>query len=147
MPLVSITRLHLRGFRHLLAFGWQSGKSARQAQRSPGFLGGRLYARPMRRTFWTTTVWESEAAMRAFRATGDHRLVMTRISDWCDEAAVAHWEQPDATAPAADEVLRRMQSIGRAVRLRHPSPAHAEGKTVPDGRLPSGGGPLPPRGA
>ena len=103
-----------------------------------------LYAVPLRRTFWTVTVWETEDAMRAFRASGDHRLVMPKLQDWCDEAAVGHWEQPDAAIPAADEVLRRMQTVGRPLRLRHPTPAHAAGKTVPDGRLPAGGGPLPP---
>lgn len=147
MPLVSITRLHLRGYRHLFAFAWWSRKSALQAQRSPGFLGGHLYAAPMRCTFWTVTVWANEDAMRSFRAAGDHRVVMPKLQDWCDEAAVGHWEQPDAAVPAADEVLRRMQTIGRASRLRYPSAAHSEGKTVPDGRPPSGGGPLPPHGA
>jgi hypothetical protein len=147
MPLVSITRLHLRSFRYLFAFGWLSAKSARQAQRSAGFLDGWLYAEPMRCTFWTVTVWENEAAMRAYRASGDHRLVMPKLQDWCDEAAVGHWEQLDATVPVADEVLQRMKTIGRPLRLRHPSPTHTEGKTVPNGRLPSGGGPLPRRGA
>ena len=147
MPLVSITRLRLRGFRFLPAFAWQSGKSATQAQRSPGFLGGALSADPLRLTFWTVTVWENEAAMRAFRGSGEHQRVMPRLAGWCDEASVAHWEQADATVPDPGEMLRRMQSGGRPSRLAHPSPDHAAGRVAADGRTPARPAPLRPLSA
>lgn len=146
MALVAITRLRLRGYRFLPAFGWHSLKAARQAERSPGFLGGALSADPLRVTYWTVTVWESEAAMRAFRASGDHQRVMHRLAGWCDEASVAHWEQADASVPLPAEVLRRMISAGRASRLNHPSTDHAAGRIAADGRPPVRGAPLRPRG-
>jgi hypothetical protein len=144
MPWVSITRLHLRGYRYVPSFLRQAQLSSEQARRSPGFLAGAVFASPLRRTFWTLTVWKEEAAMRAFRSAGDHRYVMTRLSDWCDEAAVAHWQQRDATVPGSGEILRRMQSTGRVSRVSHPTPGHAEGKTVPDGRAPGRGITLKP---
>ena len=147
MPFVAITRLRLRGFRYLLPFAWQSRLSARQAERSAGFLGGEVSGNPLRLTFWTVTLWENEAAMRAFRASGDHQRVMPRLADWCDEASVTHWEQADASIPGADEMLRRMQSGGRPLRVRHPSPDHAAGRAAADGRPPPRGTPLRPRGA
>jgi heme-degrading monooxygenase HmoA len=146
MPIVAITRLRLCGFRYLVPFAWQSRLSARQAERSPGFLGGALSADPLRLTFWTVTVWENEAAMRAFRAAGDHQRVMPRLAGWCDEASVAHWEQADASIPSPEEVLRRMVSGGRPSRLHHPSPDHTAGRIATDGRPPVRGAPLRPRG-
>ena len=145
MPWVSITRLHLRGFRYLLPFAWRSHLSARQAERSPGFLAGAVFGNPLRKTFWTMTVWKEESSMRAFRAAGDHRLVMAKLADWCDEGAVAHWQQRDATVPSSNEMLKRMQATGRVLRVNHPTPGHSEGKTVPDGRAPGRGSRLTPR--
>ena len=144
MPWVSITRLHLRRYRFLLPFAWRSHLAARQAERSKGFLAGAVFGDPLRRTFWTMTVWQDEAAMRTYRAAGDHRHVMTRLADWCDEAAIAHWQQRDATVPGPEEMLRRMQSTGRVSRVNHPTAGHAGGKTVPDARAPGRGARLTP---
>src|SRR5262249_6769814 len=137
-------RLRLRSYRHLPSFVRQARLSSEQASRSPGFLAGAVFGSPLRKTFWTLTVWKDEAAMRGFRSAGDHRYVMTRISDWCDEAAVAPWQQRDASVPGSEEMLHRMQSMGRVSRVSHPTPGHAEGKTVPDGRPPGRGVPLKP---
>jgi hypothetical protein len=90
------------------------------------------------------TVWKDEPAMRAFRSAGDHRYAMPKLADWCDEAGVAHWQQRDATVPSSAEMLQRMQSTGRVLRVNHPTAGHAEGKTVPDGRAPGRGARLTP---
>ena len=108
MPFVSVTRLRLRGARYLPAFALHSWRSARQLPRTPGFLAGRL-ASGSGRAYWTVTVWESEAAMRAYRGAGAHRGAMPRLLDWCDEAAVAHWAQPAAELPPLDEAARRLR--------------------------------------
>jgi len=147
MPWISITRLHLRRFRHLLPFAWRSHLSSRQAERTPGFLAGAVFGDPLRKTFWTLTVWRDEADMREFRRSGDHRNVMPLLADWCDEAAIAHWQQRDATVPSSTEMLHKMQATGRVLRVNHPTPGHAEGKTVPDGRAPGRGSRLTPSGA
>jgi len=69
------------------------------------------------------TAWEDEAAMRAYRNAGAHRMVMPRLLEWCDEAAVAHWTQTEATLPDWQEAHRRMVAEGRPSKVRHPSPA------------------------
>ena len=138
MPFVSVTRLRLRGARYLPAFALHSWRSARQLPRTPGFLAGRLAAGP-RRAYWTVTLWESEAAMRAYRGAGAHRGAMPRLLDWCDEAAVAHWEQPAAVLPPLDEAARRLRECGRPSAVRRPSAAHAAGAAWPDGVVPTGG--------
>jgi len=142
MPFISITRLRLRGFLYLLPFAWQSNRIARQAERAPGFVTGQVYGDPMRLTFWTATVWENEAAMRGFRGSGAHQAAMPRLGHWCDEASVAHWNQPGAESPEPGIALRRMQAEGRPLRVHHPSPEHATGKLAADNRPPDRGTPL-----
>jgi heme-degrading monooxygenase HmoA len=122
--LISITRLRLRSWRFAPAFAMQALRSAFQAKAAPGNVGVALLAEA-HRTFWTRTIWIDEAAMRAFLGSGVHRRVMGKLAEWCDEAAVAHWTQATADAPAWDEVWQRMQREGRASTVNHPTPAHA----------------------
>jgi len=92
MVFVSVTRLRIRSIFFLPQFMWYAIRSLRQAQRSPGLVGGRLM-REARNAFWTMTAWDADAAMNAFRTHGAHRDAMPKLLDWCDEAAVAHWMQ------------------------------------------------------
>ena len=146
MPLVSLTRLRLRSFRYLLHFAWTSHRISRQAERTPGFLTGQVYGDPLRLTFWTATLWESEAAMRGFRGSGVHQVAMPGLAQWCDEANVAHWNQPGAEVPETKIALRRMQAEGRLLRVRFPSPDHAAGRIAADDRAPAKGTRLRPVG-
>lgn len=102
----------------------------RQAQRSPGFLAGAL-ARDPQGGFWTMTTWTDEAAMRTYRNAGPHMKSMPKLARWCDEAAIAHWEQESPGLPKGEEALARMQAQGRVAKLRHPSPAHTAKQTAP----------------
>ncbi len=145
MPLISITRLRLRSFRFLLPFAWQSRRISRQAERASGFIAGKVYGDLPRLTFWTATVWESEDAMRGFRGSGAHQAALPKLGHWCDEASVAHWNQPGSEVPDPDITLRRMRAEGRQLRVRHPSPDHAAGRIASDNRAPAGGSRLSPQ--
>jgi hypothetical protein len=123
MPFISVTRLRIRSFLYLPQFIWHTQKSARQAGRSHGFLGGRVL-REVRNTFWTITAWESNAAMDAYRTQGAHRDVMPRLLDWCDEASVAHWMQETRELPSWQEAYKRLIENGRPSKVRHPTAAH-----------------------
>lgn len=94
-----------------------------QAKRSEGNLGVSLL-RDAHLAFWTRTVWTTEETMKAFMLSGAHRQVMPHLLDWCDEAALVHWEQPTDQAPEWQEAHRRIQQEGRRSKVRHPSPAH-----------------------
>src|SRR5258708_5249034 len=122
MPFVSVTRLHLRSWRYVPGTLWHALRSSRQAKSAPGNLNVALLAEPSR-AFWTCTVWQDEAAMRAFMVSGAHRKAMARLPDWCDEAAVAHWRQDTPELPSWPEVHRRIQSEGRRSKVKHPSEA------------------------
>ena len=123
MPLVSITRLRVRSWRHLPAFSVATFRSALQARRAKGNLAISLL-REARNTFWTRSLWTDEAAMKSFMVSGAHRTIMPKLLEWCDEASVARWTQDSAQMPTWEEAHQRMQRDGRASRVNHPSEAH-----------------------
>lgn len=129
MAFISLTRLRVRSKRYLLPFLWYSLLSARQVQRSPGFLAGKLML-GRKRTYWTVTAWNNEKSMKAFRIAGAHRPAMLKLLDWCDEASIAHWVQDSATLPGPQEAHRRMISAGRTSKVHHPSPRHGAHETA-----------------
>jgi hypothetical protein len=49
---------------------------------------------------------------------------MRKLLDWCDEAALVHWTQPDAELPSWKEAHRRLELEGRASKVNYPSTAH-----------------------
>ena len=122
MPFVSITRLRVRSWRYVPGFLIQSLRAALQAKRAPGSLAVSVL-RDADRAFWTRTVWKDEAAMRTFMQSGVHRRVMSRLPEWCNEAALGHWVQDAAEPPSWAEAHRRLQAEGRRSRVSHPSEA------------------------
>jgi hypothetical protein len=129
MALISVTRLRIRSFIYLPPFLWDTFKSIRQAERSIGFLGGRLLVNS-NYVYWTMTAWKDEAAMNAFRASGAHRKAMPKLLNWCDEAAVVHWTQESPGIPSWQEAHQGMAGGGKPSKVNHPSPAQAS-KHVP----------------
>ena len=92
VPLVSITRLHLAGRWRFPQFLFHSLRSIAQARRTPGYLGG-WTSNDAENGFWTATVWENAAAMRAFRNSGAHLKAMPKLLHLSDQAAFTHFEQ------------------------------------------------------
>ncbi len=124
MIFVSITRLRIRSVWFMPRFALHAFTSLRQCKRASGFLDGSLL--PDRKlAFWTMTLWQDQAAMRAYMGGGAHLKAMPKLLHWCDEASVVHWTQDDATPPSWEEAVRRMRTQGRASKVRHPSAAHA----------------------
>ena len=120
MPFISVTRLRIRSVFYLPQFIWHAFRSQRQAERSRGFLAGRLM-REKGNAFWTLTAWDDRAAMSAYRGTGAHMKAMPKLLNWCDEASVGNWEQPGADLPSWAEAHRRMVAEGRMSKVRPPS--------------------------
>jgi hypothetical protein len=61
--------------------------------------------------------------MRSFMRSGVHLRIMTRLVEWCDEAALAHWVQDTNEPPSWPEAYRSLQQEGRRSRVNHPSEA------------------------
>jgi hypothetical protein len=130
LPLIAITRLRVRSWRFLPAFFFQTLRTALQAKRAPGNLAVSVL-RDAQRTFWTRTVWLDEPAMRSYMMSSPHREVMRSLAEWCDEASVAHWQQPSAELPSWATAHERMQRDGRASRVNHPTAAHRAYEIAP----------------
>ena len=124
MALVSITRLRLRSWRFLPMFAWYALRSTRQAARAEGNLAAKLL-RERRNTFWTSTIWTGEAALKRFMTSGAHGKAMRKLAEWCDEAAVVHWTQESAELPGWPEAYQRLRKDGRRSKVNHPSAAHS----------------------
>lgn len=123
LPIVSITRLRVRRWWYLPPFFIDALRSARQAAASPGNLGAALL-RDRHRTFWTSTSWTDEAAMKAFMHAAPHGPIMRKLLGWCDEASLVHWTQETADLPPWPEAHRRLLAQGRASKVHHPTDAH-----------------------
>jgi hypothetical protein len=50
---------------------------------------------------------------------------MPRLLNWCDEAAVVHWNQEASELPSWQEAHRRMVKEGKLSKVNYPSPAQA----------------------
>jgi hypothetical protein len=124
MIFVSLTRLRVRSFRFVPRFVLYTFRSVRQVKKAPGFQHGALLA-DRSWTFWTMTAWDAQESMRQFMTTGFHSRAMPHLLDWCDEASVAHWSQPETALPSWTEADKRMRDGGRASKVRNPSPDHA----------------------
>ena len=133
MPFVSVTRLHLASRWFFPPFVFYALASSKQARRSPGFLTG-WTSNDGGFGFWTSTVWDSLEAMRAFRNSGAHMKVMPKLLRWCDEASFVHWEQPEAVAPCIDAAFDRLLRDGKTSKVNKPSARHQAGHTVSDVR-------------
>jgi hypothetical protein len=114
-------------------FALQTFKSARQATKAQGNLMIRLLL-DRRNTFWTTTMWATETSMKNFILEGAHRQAMGKLQDWCDEAAVVHWNQESAEGPTWQEAWGRLQREGRNSKVNHPSPTHTAHQ-IPEPRV------------
>jgi hypothetical protein len=130
MPFVSVTRLKIRSLWFMPAFVVYALRSARQAEKSAGFLGGALM-RDNWQAFWTITVWADAKAMETYRSSGMHRKAMPRLMNWCDEASLAHWVQDAEDVPSWPEAYRRLVNEGRPSKVRHPSAAQTASR-VPE---------------
>jgi heme-degrading monooxygenase HmoA len=129
---VSVTRLHLRSRRFLLPFLFYTWRSARQVKRSHGFRGGQI-GNDAQSGNWTITVWDGEADMRAFRNADPHKTAMRKLLDWCDEASFAHYAADTDQLPSADIAYDCLRT-GKISKVNHPSPEHAAGRTVSEGK-------------
>jgi hypothetical protein len=122
---VSVTRLRIRSWRFMPGFLLQTQRAIGQARDAGGFLGGSLL-RDRNLTFWTMTLWQEQAAMRAYIASGPHLTAMPKLLNWCDEASIVHWTQDDGAAPGWLEADARMRQEGRPSKVHRPSAAHRD---------------------
>jgi len=98
--------------------------------KTPGFIAGKeLTDKGL--TFWTLTIWEDEASMKAFRNSEPHRKAMQGLPHWCNEASYAHWMQEEQQLPDWDTVYKKMIEEGKITKVRKPSARQLEKNYTP----------------
>jgi heme-degrading monooxygenase HmoA len=125
MPLVSVTRFRARSTRFVPLFELHFKRTIAQIRKAEGFLAGAVQ-RDTDLAFWTMTIWRDERAIHAYVASGAHRTAMPHLRDWGIEASVTRWTQDCADLPEWPKAVQRMRDEGRASKLRHPGPHHAD---------------------
>ncbi|MFI0270461.1 DUF3291 domain-containing protein [Streptomyces luteogriseus] len=81
----------------------------RQVRRSPGVYGATLKAKPLRRTFWTLSAWESEDALHAFVRAGAHGPSSRGLAPQMKDSAFTTWQVSSDELPLPwSEALRRL---------------------------------------
>ncbi|WP_417612217.1 antibiotic biosynthesis monooxygenase [Parasphingorhabdus sp.] len=125
MVFVSITRLRIRSIRFLPSFAIHTFGANAQVRRADGFIAGSLLP-DRKRTFWTMTLWQDQAAMRRFMTSGAHLRAMPKLMQWCDEASIVHWEQSGTNLPDWQDADQRMRTEGRPSKLLNPSLNHGD---------------------
>ena len=129
MAFCSLTRLRVRSIRHLIPFLRTNEQAVKALTNMPGYLkGAELIDRGF--VFWTLTIWENAEAMKAFRNGPAHREPMRRISDWCNEAAYAHWTSDTNDLPLWQDAWKQMEVSGVFTKLRHAS-ARQQNRIIP----------------
>jgi len=78
--------------------------------------------------FWTLTVWRNEEDMKAYRIAPPHLQAMPKLLGWCDEAALAHWNQDGAEFTDWKTAEGRLAESGRPSKVNHPSADQGAGR-------------------
>jgi heme-degrading monooxygenase HmoA len=72
------TKLPLTSHRYVPGFLRDTMKVRRPLASSPGLVGYSLLAELRAKTFWTVSVWDDEASLRAFAGADPHIAIMRR---------------------------------------------------------------------
>jgi hypothetical protein len=106
---VMASRLELRRLRDVPSFLTGAMRIRRQMLGSPGALGVSLIARPLRRTFWTLSAWQDQAALGTAVGREPHRRIMNHFRPRMSGSSFVTWAAPATALPIAwDEALRRL---------------------------------------
>ncbi|RAG85873.1 DUF3291 domain-containing protein [Streptacidiphilus pinicola] len=96
---VMASRFEVRSLTDVPRFFARSLAIWRQLRTAPGALGASLIARPLRRTFYTLSAWESREALNAFAAAEPHRSTMTGLRATMRESTFTFWDVPTEQLP------------------------------------------------
>ena len=108
---VMTSRLELRRLRDVPSFLAAALRIRRQMLGSPGMLGVSLIARPVRRTFWTLSAWQDQAALSAAAGRHPHREIMKRFRPRMAGSSFVTWTAPATALPIGwDDALRRLDN-------------------------------------
>ena len=88
------TKLPLTAHRYIPGFLRDTLRIRRPAAATPGLIGYGLLAELLAKTFWTVSVWEDEASLRAFAGSEPHRSIMRRVPARMGDSAFRRSRSP-----------------------------------------------------
>ncbi len=131
MYTVSITRLRVRSIFYMPLFMLHAMRTMTQAQKADGVQGVETRFEK-NNVVWTKTIWADEAKMKEYRGSGAHQIAMRLLSEICNEASVALWQQADTQLPTWEEAHQQMLINGKLSKVKHPSALQTAGRTAPE---------------
>lgn len=108
-----LSHLPLRRLSSTPAFLWAVRRVRGQLAHSTGLVGYSLRASPLRREYWTLSVWESERALLAFVRTQPHSGLMSSLRGRMGATRFVRWRLGGADPlPSWDDAMRRDAAEG-----------------------------------
>ncbi len=81
----------------------------KQVASAQGVLGYSLFARPLRKRFWTLSAWENAEALQAFVQNPPHVCIMNALTPRMDKTRFVQWTVKGSQLPLRwDDALRRL---------------------------------------
>jgi hypothetical protein len=107
--LALLSFLPLKRFRTVPRFIWLTFETQRQLSKSGGLIGYSLLAQPLRRTFWTLSVWQDQQALMAFVRQIPHSRIMQSLAPHMGQTQFVQWKLPaTAIPPSWKEAIARL---------------------------------------
>ena len=104
---VMASRLPLRRYRNIVPFLRTTRAIRRQLAGADGVVGYTLDAKPLRKTFWTLSAWESNEALDRFSRTDPHRSRVADIRPNMLPTTFVRWTLPGRELPPKWAEARR----------------------------------------
>jgi heme-degrading monooxygenase HmoA len=112
--LVMASRLPLRAHRSIPGFMRDAMEIRRQLARADGLVGYCLNAELARKTFWTFSAWQDQAALDAFARSDPHRRITRRLAPVMGETRFETLTVPGARLPLRwPEIQHQILGDGR----------------------------------
>jgi len=97
--LVLLSFLPLRRFSRIPWFLLHTLRTARQLAATKGLVGYSLNTEPLAKRFWTLSVWEDDAALRAFVGEPPHGQAMRVMTQHMRPTDFVRWTQTGSSLP------------------------------------------------
>ncbi len=90
--LALLSFLPLKHYRMIPKFLWLTFETQRQLHKSKGLIGYSLHAQPLRRRFWTLSVWEDQQSLMDFVRQAPHGKIMHVLAPHKGETQFVQWK-------------------------------------------------------
>lgn len=84
--------LPLKHYRTIPMFFWLTFQTQRQIQGAKGLIGYSLHAQPLRRKFWTLSVWEDQQSLMNFVRQAHHGKIMQTLVPYMGKTQFVQWK-------------------------------------------------------